>query len=114
MKSKRKKSHGLVTRAFETYLGGSRWMRDGEKVLSMSIKRGWCKRYGLWIKGRLDKDQIPWWFCRLTMRSHVDMKGYLKLDPLGRKSKEQVHVYLEGGARELPDEMKRTETYNLS
>lgn len=109
-----KRSHKLATRRYEALLLASRSMRDGNKVRSMLIERGWCKRYGLWIKGRLDKDQVPWWFCELTMRSHVEMKGYLRLDPLGRKSKEQVHVHLEGGASELSDEMKRTETYNVS
>ena len=113
VKSKMKRSHKLVTRKFRDVLSGSRSMRDGKKVTSMLVERGICKLYDLWTKGGLNKNLVPWWFCKLTMRSHVDMEDYLKLDPRGYKMKDKVNVHLDD-AYELPDETKRSETWNFN
>ena len=89
-------------------------MREGKKVRSMLVNRGLCELYDLWKKGMCGKMCVPWWFCRLTMRSQIAMEDWLDLYPPGYKPKEEWNVHLEDGAYELSYETIRTETYNFN
>ena len=114
MKLGLKNVHKLVTRKKRSKLSGARSMRHGQKVRSMLVRRGLCERFDLWKQGRLDKSLVPWWFCRMTMFSQIALEDSLGLHPSGHKPKEEINVHLEDGAYEVPDEMKRTETYSFN